>query len=149
MLKREGIRNSCVRTSPHCGCQCVASDDLFKSSCFGFTNHECESILACISNSVAKKTREIIVPLYWALMRTPLEKGIQFGGFHYQKDIEVVKHVQRRAEKWRAWGTGLVRSSGGTWSCFIWKKEGWREIFSLQVVTWNEVGARWVLVSSN
>jgi len=94
-LEDEGIESSPARKD----LRVLMNEKLDMSHQCVLPAQKANHILGCIQSSVASRLREVILPLYSALVRPHLESCVQVWSPQHRQDMDLLEWVQRRATK--------------------------------------------------
>jgi len=88
-----------IESSPEKGLGVLVNKKLNMTQQCALAAQKVSHILGHIKSSMASRLREVILPLYSALMRPHLESCIQLWSPQHRKDMEMLEQVQSMATK--------------------------------------------------
>jgi len=80
--------------------------------------------LDCVKRSMVSRSREMILPLYSAVLRPHLEYCIQMWIPQYRRGIDLLECIQRRATKMVHRMEHLPYKDRQSWCCSAWRRKG-------------------------
>lgn len=87
---------------------------------------EANSILGCVTWHIASRSRNVIIPLYWALIKSHLDTASRSGSPSIRElFINWSKFSGDHLACW-GWSTCPARTGWGNWACSTWKRDGFK-----------------------